>query len=372
MRILLVTHYYPEHRGGVEIVAGALARRLAGHGDIRVTWLASGTPPAENVPGVRRVPVRAWNVTEDWLGFPYPLWSPRALADLSRHIRDADLVHLHDCLYAGNVAGYLWARHHHKPIVVTQHIGPVPYSNPLLRAALGAANQTLGRLVLGGCDQAVFVSPRVQRYFEDFVRFRRPPVHLANGVDTAVFFPVDPQARRALRARLGIGPGDVVRLFVGRFVEKKGLPFLRRLASERPRDHWVFVGWGPDDPSAWNLPNVRVAGALPQPSIADHYRAADVLVLPSVGEGFPLVVQEAMACGLPAMVSAETLDGAPDARAAITGVPLDDRAWAEAIARFDAEPDPISRRDRVATFARRWDWDAVANQYHGVFHTLGV
>lgn len=371
IRLLLVTHYYPEHRGGVEIVAGALARRLARRGDIGITWLASGGTDGEDIEGVRRIPAAAWNITERRLGFPYPLWSPGALAGLSRHVRETDVIHLHDCLYAGNVAAYLWARHHRKPVVVTQHIGSVPYSNPALRGALGAANRALGRLVLGGCDQAVFISPRVQRYFERFVRFRRPPVYLANGVDRSVFSPADQPTRQALRERLGFRPEEVVRLFVGRFVEKKGLGLLHQLAAARAADRWVFIGWGPEDPGAWLLPNVQVVGALPQSAIADYYRAADLLVLPSRGEGFPLVVQEAMACGLPAMISTDTMEGAPDAAEVIAGVPVAMPAWNEALDRFDADPGPGSRRQRVAAFAARWDWDAVADAYRALFEKLG-
>src|SRR6516162_6075132 len=268
MRVLLVTHYYAEHRGGVEIVAGELARRLARRG-IEITWVASEpAEPAARAKGeaapalgwrggiagqITRWPVPAWNLTEQRLGFPYPLWPPLALLRLSQQVRDADVVHLHDSLYLGNVVAYLWARHYRKPVVVTQHVGPVPYSSVVLRGLLGTANRTLARAVLGGCDQVVFISPRVQGYFSRLVRFRRPPIYLANGVDTERFHPVSAAERTALRARLGWPADRQVRLFVGRFVEKKGLPLLRRLAAARPQDLWVFVGWGPDDPTRWRF-----------------------------------------------------------------------------------------------------------------------
>src|SRR5215469_10878588 len=151
MRVLLVTHYYPEHRGGVEIVAGELARRLVQRdGGSEVHWVASGDPSADEPDGARRFPVPAWNFTERRLGFPYPLWRLRDLLGLRRHVRACDLVHLHDSLYLGNVVAYLWARWYGKPVVVTQHVGPVPYSSRVLRGLLGLANRTLARLVLGG------------------------------------------------------------------------------------------------------------------------------------------------------------------------------------------------------------------------------
>lgn len=371
MRVLLVTHYYAEHRGGVELVAGELAQRLARRG-ISIDWVASEGAPASGSAEVRRLPVAAWNVTERRLGFPYPLWSPLTLLKLKQLVRSCDLVHLHDSLYLGNVMACLWARYYRKPIIVTQHIGPIPYSSRLLRGVLALANRTIARLVLGGCDQVVFISPLVQGYFSRLVRFRHPPLYLPNGVDATRFCPISESERQTLRARLGWAADRKVRLFVGRFVEKKGLPLLRQLAHGRPQDLWVFVGWGSDDPAKWGLHNVLAVGTLPQQAIVDYYRAADMLVLPSVGEGFPLVVQEAMACGLPALISPQTLQGAPDAAHMIASAELDAASWNQALECLDHVPDVHARRQRVAEFAQRWNWDAAADHYMEIFKSLAA
>src|SRR4029077_12878375 len=115
-----------------------------------------------------------------------------------------------------------------RPILVTQHVGMIPYRNRALRALLKAAYAVLGRLVLGGASRVVFVSDSVRRYFSGFVRFQAPPLLVANGVDTSVFHPPVEESRAALRLQLGAGTPQL--LFVGRFVEKKGLPALRQLA----------------------------------------------------------------------------------------------------------------------------------------------
>lgn len=367
MRVLVVTHYYPKHGGGIEIVAGELARRLVGRG-IEVVWAASDERHPPEADGVERRPVTAWNVTEKTLGFPYPLWSPRSLVQLDELVRSCDVLHLHDSLYMGNVAAYLSARRHRKPVVVTQHVGPIPYKSPVLRGMLGLANRTLARLVLGGSEQAVFISPRVESYFRELFDFKHAPLYLANGVDTQKFTPVGARERAALRARFGWPEGRKIRLFVGRWVEKKGLPFLRELAAARPQDLWVFIGHGTDDPGTWALPNVVSVGKLPQAQIVDYYRAADTLVLPSVGEGFPLVVQEAMACGLPALISTETMEGAPDAAEVIGSADLQIPAWQAALDRLDRLGEP--HRERVAAFARRWSWDDVAERFAGLYESL--
>src|SRR5262249_46207683 len=109
MRVLLVTHYYSEHRGGVEMVAGELARRFV-HQGAQVVGVAGNCAPPQDDDGFRRWPMPAWNFTERRLGFPYPLWSPLAFWKLGRLVRSCDVVHLHDSLYLGNVVAYQWAR----------------------------------------------------------------------------------------------------------------------------------------------------------------------------------------------------------------------------------------------------------------------
>src|SRR4051794_27724208 len=130
MRLLIVTHFYPAHRGGIEVVAGELARRLAAKG-VQIAWAASDVDSSTQVPGA--VPMRTWNITERRLGFPYPLWSPASLSRLRSLIEWCDVVHLHDSLYLGNFLAARMARRAGKPIVVTQHIGEVPYRSPILR-----------------------------------------------------------------------------------------------------------------------------------------------------------------------------------------------------------------------------------------------
>jgi len=118
--------------------------------------------------------------------------------------------------------------------------------------------------------------------------------------------------RSELRARWGVPPDAVCALFAGKLVAVKNVPealaALRIAVAGIPRLHLLVAGEGPlggelrTAVAREGLP-VSFAGFLNQSEVAAAYAATDFLVLPSHSETWGLVVNEAMACGLPAVVS---------------------------------------------------------------------
>jgi glycosyltransferase involved in cell wall biosynthesis len=376
MRILVVTHYYSTHGGGIEIVAGALAAELRSAHEL--TWVASDCDPTP--PGfggmVRFVPMRSTNFIERLTGLPFPIWGPLSLFRLWRETRDADVVHLHDFSYLGNWAAFVFARIRGRPVCITQHVGFIPYRSAALRAILRGTHLTLGRFMLGRAGQTVFVSRIVREYFERIVRFRRLPLVIANGVDTSMFVPRSMADLPPLRAAIGVDLSRPVLLFVGRFVEKKGLHVLEALSRRFPEVSWILAGWGPIDPRTWKAPNVQVFEGLRGATLVPLYQAADLLVLPSVGEGLPLVAQEAMSCGTPVLVGNDTAQAIGAPADIVFSRPVGGartiEEWEEAIRTLIADRDALSAiRPAVAGFARQsWSWTACARSYSTVFEDL--
>jgi len=173
------------------------------------------------------------------------------------------------------------------------------------------------------------VSPRFRSIYESSElprdRFRLIP----NGVDLARFSPASPADRRALRARLGIAADVPMLLFVGFFSREKCPDVLfeawtRMAAAGDHTSVLVFVGGNRPgyyevDPSLADQIRVR-AGQLSlegrlrfvdsTQEIETYYRAADIFVMPSVREGLPNALLEAMACGLACV--ATRLEGVTD------------------------------------------------------------
>jgi glycosyltransferase involved in cell wall biosynthesis len=276
----------------------------------------------------------------------------------------------------GNLAAFFFAKIRKKPVVITQHIGFIPYKSLLFRWLLSTLNRTLGRLVLERANQVVFISEVVQKYFYEKTRFRRPPLMIPNGVDTSVFFPTENQQRRTIRQNLGLPLEKPVFLFVGRFVEKKGLPILQQLVVHFHYIHWVFAGWGSLDPESWELPNVTVFRDRRGSQLTPLYQAADLLVLPSKGEGFPLVVQEAMACGTPVMVGSETAQAYSAANYLMFSEDLEAadtvERWSSKIEELLQDTSVLTKvRPIVAEFTQKhWSWHNCAQQYYQIFKKL--
>ena len=265
--------YFESHRGGIEIVAGRLARELERQG-AEVTWFAAdASPPPERNSGCgASVSIGAWNVTERRLGLPLPLPEPEVSPPSGGRSGPPNLL-LHEISIRPTCrnAGCALVR---QTVVLAQHIAAVPYSNPVLRGIMGAANALVARPMLATADQVVFISAAVAERFSR-VPFKTTPRLIFNGVDTDVFRLPPPGFDKAgARLAMGLPVDRPVVLFVGRFVEKKGLRLIERLARRRSDLTFALAGWGPIDPTDWRLPNVHVLSSLQGPSLVPSINRA--------------------------------------------------------------------------------------------------
>lgn len=154
------------------------------------------------------------------------------------------------------------------------------------------------RGLLGGFDRLLSVSEENRRYCVENLGLDGERIDvIPNAADPAVFHPRD---RREAKRSLGLPVDEFLVLFVGHFEERKGPTRVLRAIEGLPRTRGVFLGRGPQRIAG---PRVAFAGVVDHHEVARWMAASDVFVLPTLAEGSPNAIAEAMASGLPIVSS---------------------------------------------------------------------
>ncbi|HEU5421553.1 MAG TPA: D-inositol-3-phosphate glycosyltransferase [Streptosporangiaceae bacterium] len=377
--------------GGLNVYVVEVARRLAARGvevDIFTRAVSRQQPPAvELAPGVlvRHLPAGPFEDLDktDLPGqlcqFTFELLRAEAAHTPGRY----DLIHGHYWLsgQVGVVAKGRWG----VPLVQSMHtLGKVK------NAALAAGDTLEPAVRLRGESEVISAADRLIANTDDeagqlISGYGAQPgqVSVINpGVNLSVF---RPGSQRLARKRLGLPRDGIVLVFAGRVQPLKApdmvLHAAARLVADDPalasRLTIAFVG-GPsgtgraDPDSLTELARrlglaglVRLEPPCPQPELADWYRAASIVMVPSHSESFGLVAVEAQACGTPVVAAA--VGGLRTAvRDGVSGILVDSRdpdRYARAIRELIAAPQVLARLSRGARqHASRFGWSATADR----------
>ncbi|WP_374113408.1 D-inositol-3-phosphate glycosyltransferase [Frankia sp. AgB1.8] len=378
--------------GGLNVYVVELSRQLAEQGtevEVFTRATSSSLPPtAELYPGVtvRHVPAGPF---EEMQRAELPAWICSFTADVLRAEAERepgwfDLVHSHYWL-SGQV-GLAAARRWGAPLVHTAHTLAKVKNRSL---AIGDHPEPAERVrgeqeVVAGSTRLVASTVEEARHLVDLYGADPRTVDVvAPGVDLEMFRPGE---QAAARRRIGVPADGHLLLFVGRIQPLKAPDLLLYAAAELLRRDpslreslTVAVVGGPsgnglDRPDAM----VKLAADLgisdvvlfrppvPRAELADWFRAATAVIVPSHSESFGLVAIEAQACGTPVVAAAVggLCTAVADGKSGLLVADRDPAAYAAVLARLLAEP---GWRRRLATGARAhasgFGWTATA---HGV------
>jgi len=245
-------------------------------------------------------------------------------------------------------------------------------------------------LIWRRADAIIAVSRSIRDELEGLYGIPKERIHVApNGVDPRTFCPR--QSRVTILRRLGLSPRSHMILYLGGYRPVKGPNFLieaARKISERLKDVKIVFMGNPKHPlekhfvkSTLSLIKrlevnraVCITKNIPHHQMPEYYSAADAVVVPSVYEGFPKVVLEAMACGIPVVASA--VGGITEIiNKGETGIlvkPGDPNELADAIIRIVSYPD---LREKLGLNARkmvkeRFTWTHAAKRIIAIYQEI--
>ncbi len=385
--------------GGLNVYVVEVAKRLAARGvevDIFTRAVSRDQPQvAELAPGVlvRHLAAGPFEDLDksDLPGqlcqFTFELLRTEAGHEPGRY----DLVHGHYWLsgQVGAVAKERWG----VPLVQSMHtLGKVK------NAALAAGDAAEPSIRLRGEAEVVACADRLVANTDDEAqqlirRYDADPARVATinpGVDLGVF---QPGSQAEARRHLGLPADGVVLVFAGRVQPLKAPDIVLKAAAQIVRDDpalaarltVAFVGGpsgtGREDPdgllelaSRLGLSSlVRLEPPCPQPALAEWYRAATLVMVPSYSESFGLVAMEAQACGTPVVAAA--VGGLRTAvRDGYSGVLVDSHDpghYARAVRDLVAAP---ARMARLAVGAREhaagFGWSATVDKLMQLYATV--
>lgn len=375
MRVAVLSRNFDSRGGGAERYAVAVAQRLAQQHEVHVFTQHAGSA----VPGVTVHLI------------PLPLRRPRWINQLYfatvtwwRTRRGFDIVHSHENTWHGQVqtAHVLPVKHNvfhgktgwAKAVAIAKVL-----SSPRLLVYL-ALERLRYRMRRGSCVVATSVPLR------DALLRAYPVLHgrievITPGIDQALGR-CDAATQRTARASLGLPELGAGLLLVGNDFKKKGLPTLLRALVDIPQADWLaVVGQSRQLPQMQSMADalglthrVHFLGACSD--MATVYRAADVLVHPTLEDSYAMVVLEAMAFGVPVVVSGPQFCGIAahlqhEVDAWVVNDPQSEILLREAL--VTVLGDAALRQSLAArghAFAQRADWAGVAHAHAAVFSRL--
>lgn len=383
MRILHITPYYaPAYAfGGVVRAVEGMARALARQGhDVTVLTTdaldhtARYTGPAEEIREGVRV-VRVPNLSHPLRARLNLSTPPEMRRAAERLLPGMDVVHCHEFRTMENLL----------VLPIAERLGTLTVLSPhgTLTQSTGRSGfkRLWDRLLSPGIAQRIqHVIGLTQQEVESaaalwptFGRRMMPTLFsvIPNGVDPQDFAPLP--SGEDFRARYGLGAGPVV-LFMGRLHPRKGVDVLARAFRQADVEGARLVIAGPDEGMIEALRPLLDARIILTGYLNTHERlealaAADVFALPATGEGLSMAVLEALAAGLPVILSPGC--NFPEAAACGAGLEVAPQVEPLAAALRSLLTD-APRRAAMGQHARhligeRYTWDAVAAQLVAVY-----
>jgi glycosyltransferase involved in cell wall biosynthesis len=380
MRVLhICASLSPEWGGPVAVIAN-LTHALEATG-VKCTVFATtgrrvGTVPV-SLDGVETHLFQTGPLARLWVGH-----APDLARALSRAVPDYDLVHIHELWHYPHYAAYRAAQEAGKPYVVTAHGELDPWALSHKRLKKQVYMTAVQRRILQGAAALHAITAAEEQQIQG-LGFVPPVATIPNGIcpETADCLPT-PDEFLTHHPEL---VGKRIILFLGRIHPKKGLAILARAFGQlvQSRQDIRLVIAGPDEEGyrsqvedmlkeARALDRTIFTGMLTGTEKLAAYAVSDMFVLPSYSDVLGISTLEALASGLPVIITRQCQF--PEVADAGAGLVIDHDAGQlhEALAHLLDHPEEgreMGRRGRQMVI-QKYTWDSVAVQVRQLYSTV--
>lgn len=306
MKILAISHEFPPIGGGGANACYFLTKGFVekGHEVTLVTANYQGMPESEIVNGVRVIRVNSKRVHKEHCSFKEMLsylLKAYPVANKLQKRENFDVCLVFFGIPSGPI-GYMLKKKYKLPYVIRFGGGDVPGFQERFTKVYKIIAPAI-KLIWKKADALIANSQGLKDMALDFYN-KKPFDVIPNGVDTEVFYPSVKEESDEFKI-----------LFVSRLIERKGLQFiipqLKKIQDSTEKSvKLIVVGDGPYRETLERIAEenhvsdmVEFVGQKGKEEIVPFYQNADLFILPSSKEGMPNVVLEAMACGLPIIMT---------------------------------------------------------------------
>jgi len=375
MRILQVAPYFTPYPGGQERYVYNLSKYLVKMGH-EVHVITSNYPKTKSFEETDGITIERHKVFARILRNPI---TPGFLK-IRGMIRNFDITHMHnEHSFSAMITAYQKKRYDF-PLILTNH-GQLRFGNFFSDAFEKIYNQSVGKNIFRSANRIVALSSSDAEYISSLGIESKKISILPNAIDLSEFAPYNNLDNIDFLKRYNV-EGKRIVLFVGQIIQRKGIEYLLKSVkyvmklSRENNIVFLVIGKGGFLEKAKNIvKNLNISdlivftGEIPFSELVEAYKSADVFVLPSLSEGLPTTILEAMYFGLP--VIATDIPGVRDhfRKRALLVPQKNECKLAEAIIKLLKDEELAKRlsANGKELVKSKYTWDIVSKKYEDLY-----